>query len=653
MATIDKSKMDQYVDGKLVKSGQRDATEEGIQFQWWQAEPGELGAQVDATVKFLQKHQGSRIEQLTHCTRLYGNSSAFNTIGTAFSKAVSNASNPNSSRISFNLCQSVVDTLVAKISKNKVMPVFITNGGDWSVQQKASDLCKYIEGVFHLTAAQRKLVMMFRDAEVWDAGILHPYRAGKKPAIERVLPHELLVDLVEAFATEPRSLHRVKICDRSVLMAQFEDDEDREKIALAPGTNFQDLGGTGTTADLVTVTESWHLPSDDEPEEETTDGRHCICIGTEWLVDEKWMKNYFPFVLYRSSPRLLGFWGQGAVERLQNIQAEINRLMILDQRSRWMASSFKVLIENSSKVVSQHLNNDVGTIIRYTNIPPQYVTPPPIDPSNEEKINSLIGKGYQQEGVSQLAANSMKPPGVNSGKALRAWSEIDDDRQQFLENEFEASALELARQLIDIGKEIYGEYKTHKVMFPSTTFVEEIDWKDINLDDDEYVMKAFPTSSLADDMTGRLSDIQELMQAGMISPRTGRKLLRTPDLEMADTLANAAEDLLHRVYETMLKQGPEGYRPPEPQMDLQLAMQLGTMYYNYASFHNAPEEIKAVVRRFMIAVSELLGTTAPPPPAAALAAGSPQAVPAPAPVSQLLPNVPGGAPAPAPVAEAA
>ena len=59
------------------------------------------------------------------------------------------------------------------------------------------------------------------------------------------------------------------------------------------------------------------------------------------------------------------------------------------------------------------------------------------------------------------------------------------------------------------------------------------------------------------------------MGAGIISPRTGRRLMSMPDVEAADMLANAAEDLLHKVFEEMLDGGE--YKSPEPYWDLDLA----------------------------------------------------------------------------------
>lgn len=632
---VQRSNMVQTDDkGRVTRAPRKDAGDETQNFRWWMMKDDAAIAQsVASTIKFIARHQSSRMEQLTASTRLYGNSSVFNLIGTAFTRANSVNSNPSSQRISYNLCQSVTDTLVSKVSKNKVIPTFITDGGVWGVQQKAEKLSKFTEGLFYEQDVHLKGMNAFRDACVWGDGFLHVYRdQDNTVGIERVLPHELFIDMIESFTNSPQQMHRVKICDRDIAMATWGDTEEKRKaIAEALPPSYQEIGGAGTAVDMVQLTESWHLKSG--PDEE--DGKHIICLGDLILNPEderKYDKDYFPFIKISWSEKLLGYFSQGVCEQLQSLQGEINRLMILIQRSMWMGGSFKVLLENGSKVVSQHINNDVGAIIHYTGTPPQYVTPPMIQQDIYPYVDSLIAKGYQQCGVSQLGASSVKPAGLDSGKALREFDNIEADRFLSVGQRLEKFFLEIARQGIEVVKDIYKDKKTFKVVFPSTTFIETIDWKDINLKEEEYVLKAFPVSSLPEDPAGRLETVQEYAQAGWISPQAARRLMSMPDIEMSDNLANASEGLLHKIFEEMLQEDGK-YRSPEPYMDLSLGKELCLQYMNYADAHNAPEDRMALLDKFNNQLTGMLNPQAQMPQAAA------PANPTPAPVSPLLPNV--------------
>lgn len=635
--------------GKVLRDSKDSKdTAEITKYYWWKADKNEKALEIAGTIKFIADHQQGRLEQLVASTRLYGTTASVSMLGTAFTRSQANSNSGANQRISFNLCQSVVDTLQAKMAKNKVTPTFVTNGGVWGMQKKSRDLTKFIEGCFYQNDSHRKGTYVFRDAAIWGTGILHVYRDRDSICTEKVYPHEIFVDTIEALSTEPQQLHRVRIVDRDILLAMFDGDdeeEQREAIRSAMPASYDDIGGAATAADLVKVTESWHLRSSPDAD----DGQKVMCIDDNVLCEDEWNKDYFPFVFMNYSKNPFGFWGKGACERLQSLQNEINRLMILDQRSRWMMGSFKVLVENGSKIVSQHLVNDVATIIYYTGTPPQYITPPAIDPSNEAKLDSLISKGFQQEGVSQLSASSLKPLGLDSGKALRAYNDIEEDRQLFMGQEMETYYLEEARQMIEVAKEIYAEKGSYNVVFPAGRFMESIDWKDIKLKEDEYVLKAFPVSSLSDDIAGRLQEVQELAQAGMISPRTARKLMRTPDLEMSDNLANAAEDYLCKMIEQIIDD--EEYIAPTQYNDLTLGKQLVLEYYNYAAFQNAPQKVLALLEQFNDQIDDLVQQASQPPSPMPSAAGPapggmsvpPPAVPSAPPVSNLIPNVNGAA----------
>lgn len=642
-ATITDSK------GKVLKEPKKDKLDMG-KLMWWKmmddmdnVPETEVAGTILATLNFMAQRNAARIEQITVATRLYGNTSAFSLLGSSFTRASAVPPSPSSQRISYNLCSSVVDTLTSQIAKDKITPTFITSGGRWGMQRKAENLSKFIDGCFYENKIQKKRVEAFRDGAVWGDGFVHVYRTeDDRVGVERVLPHELLIDEIEALVATPRQLHRVKICDREVLKDCFKDVEGAaEKIDRAMPSNLESIAGEATAGDLITVSESWRLPSGPE----TMDGRKVICVGDQYLCGMVYEKDYFPFPGFQYSKRMLGWWGQGAVERLQNLQGEINRLMILIQKSMWLGGSFKILVPIGSKVVSQHLNNDVGAIIHYAgNVQPSYITPPMIQNDIYPYVDTLIERGYRQEGVSMLSASSMKPLGVNSGTALRTYDKIADDRQLVLGQGIEDFSLEIARQMIEVVKDIFKDKKTYKVTWPGTRFVESIDWKDVNLEDDEYYLKAFPTSSLPDDPMARLETIQEYMQAGMISPRAGRRLLRTEDIEMSDMLANAAEELICKTIESIIYDGEEA-ESPDGNWDLQLAKQLSIEYYNFALLNECPKENMNELRTWMSFIDDQMGLTTPPPPPMGApgapggnAPSAPLANPMPTPQSDLVPN---------------
>jgi hypothetical protein len=638
--TIERRNMTQTDSKGRVTREPKNLAETNVNFRWWVLDEDEMAPAIAATILFIKQHQGSRIEQLTISTRLYGHTSMYNLIGTAFTRASAVNSTPMTQRISYNLCASVVETLEAKMAKNKIVPTFITNGADWKVQKKAEQLTKFSGGLFYQAKVHEKSIIAFNDAGVWGDGFVQIYEDNDQVCIDRVLPHELFVDTVESLTSEPHQLHRVRLMDRDIALQLLPELE--EQIKTVSPANYQEIGGQGTAVDIIQVTESWHLKSGPD----ANDGLHVFCVG-DGAIAEDYDKDYFPFAHLRYVRRKLGWYGQGACERLMTIQGEINRCMMLKQRALWMQSAFKVLVENGSKVVSQHLDNEVGAVIHYSGTPPQYVTPPATNPELQDWINSLIERGYQQEGASQLSSSGEVPMGVKSGKAMRTLNQITDDRFIFMQQNMEDFCLEIAKQSINVVKDIFARTKKYEVVFPDTSFIETIDWADVQLDEEQYVLKAYPTSSLSDDLTGRLAEVQELTQAGMITPRSSRRLMDMPDVEMADSLANAAEDRLTQIFENMLEKG-EVTRFEPGFHDAQLAVQLGIKYVNYAQFYNCPDDKVQLVRDYIAqvnaeALSQIPGVIAPEMSAGTGVSeqGVPQAEPQAPPVNNLIQNVPG------------
>lgn len=625
--------------GKVLRAPRDNAEDQTRNFRWWTLDKEEVGGGIAATLNFIRQRQSSRLEQLTVSTRLYGNSNAYNLLGSAISRASSVNSQPSSQRISYNLCNSVIDTLVSKMAKNKVIPTFITNGGNWSMQKKAKQLTKFSQGVDYEHKIHDLTINSFRDGSVWGDGFLHIFEKNGKLAIERELPHNLWVDQVEALVGPPRSLYRTMILDKGVAKERFPELEADIEECSPPG--YQEVGGQGTSADLVEVNEAWHLRSSEDAE----DGCHVIAIGRGAIVDP-YEDDYFPFAhfCYSGSARLLGWYGQGACERLQNLQGEINRNMITIQKALWMGACAKVFLENSSKVVPQHINNDIMPIIHYTGVAPIFYTPPLVQGEIYQWVESLIEKGYRQEGVSPLSSQGVKPMGVDSGKALRAMTDIEDDRFEFMSQQMESFTLEVHRQAINVIKKISKSKKgSYKVTFPQANFVETVDWKDINLDEDQYVLKAFPTSSLSDDLVGRLSETQELAQAGFISARTAQRLMGMPDVEMLDTLTTAPENRIHQMLEKILDDGE--WTAPEENHDIALAEQLVLEYYNYAQYMGAPQDRLDMLLRFkaqlnVVKQKAMIGAAQMAAQAQAAAQPQPMANPTQTPQSNLLPNLP-------------
>lgn len=603
--------------------------------RWWTLSESEIPEAIARTINHLHTTQSARMTQLDMGTRLYGNISIMGLNGLSSSRIVQRQ-NTIKERLTYNVIQSSIDTVTAKIGKNKPKPLFLTSGGDYRLQQKAKKLGKFVDGIFYENDAYHHGAMMFRDACIWGTGITHVYNYYNRVKHEEVLPHEIYVDEVEAARSNPRQMHRVKIIDRMQLVDMF--PSSKKKIINAGAATYDEVGAYQHISDVVMVRESWHLPSGPE----ANDGLHVITINDAVLLKEEWTKDHFPFAFFHWNRKPIGFWGQSVVDQLQNIQLEINKLLWVLQRSYHLAGSFKVLLANGSKIVKEHLTNDVGACIMYTGSEPKYIVPPIVPMEYYNHIENLIQKAFTEVGVSMLSAGSLKPQGLDSGKALREYNDIESDRFMTVGQNYEKYFLDLAKLDIEVAKEIYEEEGEYTVPSFGRNSTENVDWSDVDLKNDEFVMKMYPISSLPDDPAGRLATIQEYAQAGYISPRTARRLSDFPDLEQVEDLQNAEEEWINEVLEKISEAPTEKpkdflYIAPEPEDELSLCLELGLEYYAKGKKSNLEEWKLDLIRKFIKDTKILQGVAATPPPQPMM----PQGAPAPQPTSDMIPNVPG------------
>jgi hypothetical protein len=257
------------------------------------------------------------------------------------------------------------------------------------------------------------------------------------------------------------------------------------------------------------------------------------------------------------------------------------------------------------------------------------------------QLQRLINYGYQQEGISSLDAQAQKPAGLNSGEAIRSYDDISTDRMAAFSRKWDEAYVDLAYQIIDLAKEICEREGSYSTVYPNKDGTRQIDLPKADLLEDKFVIQCFNMSSLPRDPAGRQAKIVEMIQAGMISVKEGRRLLDYPDLEQVEKLANASEERIFQILDEIVEDGI--YTPPDPFMDLQLANELVVQYYNLYSSAKLEEEKSEMLRTFYSQVQMLVKASQPPapPPGAPMPGGAPnppQAAPAPLPQSPLVPN---------------
>ena len=619
--------------------------------QWWtkESENDRFRAVCTIAARIWNALEDRRTGWLTYA-RMYGNF-PMSGLGPA---AYARAAQAPSSRLALNIVKSCCDAYQAKITKDRPKVTFLTSGGDWELQQRAEQLERFVDGQFYEAEIYDQAPLVVLDTAVFGTGFVKLFIEGKDEKahikVERILPWEILVDDAESRYGSPPNLYQRKWVDRTVLAGKFPEFRHEIQTAARDGEGEPaDDGMWESTADQVLVLEAWHLPSHPG----AGDGRHVICISNATLVDEEYEKAYFPILPLRRQRPLLGFWGIGLGQELRGLQYEINVLLSKIQRSHHLLAAGHWLIENGSKVNSNKIDNDIGSMIRYTGTPPQLLVGSTVPPEVYSHLWALVSKAYEITGISQLLAQSQKPAGLNSGKALRVFGDIETERFGVAAREYQHWYLGLAKQMLELAKAISEENPSYGVKARTKSLMRPLKWKDVHLEQDEYTLKLYPTNLFANDPAARLQQVEEWANAGWIDKGDAMRLLDFPDLEAFSAFENASYSL---VMDIIMDMTHGRYTGPEPFMDLGDALKRVQLAYLKWKRQGLPEDRLDLFRRWMTEAKTELDAQAantngappmlppgmPPPP--------PGAAPPPMPPPTM--GAPPGAP-PAPPAAAA
>lgn len=543
-----------------------------------------------------------------------------------------------------NLTKSVTETLTAKVGKNRPRPTILTDGGDFALRQRGKLLQRFLDGAYQQAEIYSKTPLMFRDAMLFGTGVMHFFaHVGKKQiCAERVFSAEILVDPVEAVNGAPRQMLRVKTLDRGVVTRMFPKKraivEASSLIPLedSPQVYIEDEASAQT---MIQVFEAWYL-ADTDSEGTLVPGRHVIATDAGTLFAEDYNEDYFPFEFFHWTKPVLGFWGDSAVGEIRGLEQEVNTLLQSVQAAMRRCGMPWCMVPDSAKVRTEKMTNEVGLIVRYQGqIKPEVVAFQPVHPQVIQQLWTLYGKAFEILGTNENQAAGIKPPGIESGRALEQLSEdhlvrFDDVSKHFEDlvgRRFARQMLRVAEELDDHcrGKEGKGEGFVLRAIANKTTL--KIKWADAKIAPDDFFMQTFPTSILPHLPSGRTQEVERWQANQWVTPQKARQLLDFPDLAGAQDIGTADQDLLEWQVEQMVEDGKDVV--PEPRQDLANAMQWGTYCLELGMRDGTPEAHLDKLRAFLSAIDDLTQQAA--------AAAAAQAAPA-APQGMEMPPLPPG-----------
>ncbi len=609
--------------------------------QWWKAEEGDVNEYVLKYVYEVERTQSYLFERFYRLRCLYDPYFEFlSGYGDYYE------SRRGYAEVTENVIASNVDTVTAVIAAADIRPVFDTDDGDYTTQRKARHLEWYSEGIAKMLGLQELSTRAFKEAALVGTGLIKVTRdwVNDQPRAEIALADDIVVDEAECRRGRPMQMaHRVFV-DRDELIAAFPSKKD--EIIRAQGKTSRIgldwslwAGYRPMESNQVVVVESWRLGSKKD-EDGKLNGRHTLVIDGCDLVDEEWPHDFFPFAVMRWADRTPGFYGVGGAERIAGHQRRLNKMNWQEDRIRDQYAMPTTYVNWSDKELAVKTRNQLGNIAVYRGQrPPVTVFPQAANVDQVERRRELKASGYEEFGVSQLAATARKPAGLESGAALREYRDSTTQRFATQEKAHERMYLDAVWLALNICKELGSKAPVIVKKTPSAP--RKIEWSKVDMLETRHQLSA--ANTIGRTRAGRQQQVIEFAQAGIISQDEARRLMRHPDLARAMSIYTAAIENIEMEIEVML----DGERRfPEPYQNLQLGLWRVQMAYLLACNNNTPERIKENLRQWMNQASFVLnppqapvadpmagelsaGEQVPQMPVAAPVEGAPQAALAP------------------------
>jgi hypothetical protein len=240
-----------------------------------------------------------------------------------------------------------------------------------------------------------------------------------------------------------------------------------------------------------------------------------------------------------------------------------------------------------------------GAVTVYKGDEPKTIFPIAVSAETYQNRNDMKAAAYEESGVSRLAAQSVKPAGLDSGVAMREYRDQTTQRFSLQEKAYEQLVLDIIWLVIDVCKDLgdAAPVIVRKAKFGS----KRVKWSDVDMVDVKRQMMA--ASTLARTPAGRHQTALEWAQAGVITTDEWRRLTEHPDLDRVLSLYTQGIDSVEKDIEA-IEEG--NYVVPEPFGNLALMVRVGQMAYLRDRDLGAPEEVLEGLRQYVELAADML-----------------------------------------------
>lgn len=588
---------------------------------WWSDDYTGSNAEISAeralvvrtTVEALRQQQTERLSAAWRHAKMFEGVSPdlVNAFGMWGLEDVAASQQVGIRRRTINIVKMIVESSQARIAGTDIRQQFLTTGGGDKAQRTAKELTALGDAVEAHNEMEINGPKMYRDAPIFGTSVAKIHEGRDGPDVLRVMLLELLVDELDAMYGKPTAIYHRRLVARDRLLADHL--ESAATIKAAPRVEPAMRVGP-CVSDMVEVVECWHLRSSATAK----DGRRMLVVSMKGkeggaLVNEEYKRDWLPFEFLRYCDPISGLWGSGQAEVLEPYQRDLNNHLAA-WRERVDASTWKIFMQAGAKIAKASINNRIAGIVEHYGSAPTFNSTPDNFGEFIQGMDWIISQAFQAIGQSQLSAQSIKPAGIDSGKAMDTYADIETGRFAMVGKEYEAWRRRIVVRALLIGKEMAarGDYK------PRVTqdgHMREVDWKALgDVGEGDFECRPYPTNALSKQPAARLADLDRMTQAQLITQKQAKKMFGFADVDAELNLDTAAMDYVDAIFAQMVDDEKPSTPDPVLASDLPMAIErMRASYLRLARYTDPNQKGMSLVRNWIdLAQSTLQRASAPP-----------------------------------------
>ena len=429
-------------------------------------------------------------------------------------------------RVRWPIGRMSVKAATAKIAGTQQPKVqFVTSDADWSIKRKAKHGDRFIEGLW----SQRQEPycdiwelgsIVFRDACV--AGDGYGWVIGDEDACsvlhERVLPENVFHPHAESGNGAP--LTRMVRCDvsREALKGLFTEPGHAEIIDSAPAVSTIDNSDLSmhvqdATHDRVELRLVWRRKVGKQL------GRHVVWLkgASEPLENEPWERESFPVVRFSFERALRGMFNTSLMDESRGTEYALNELLgrVLDAVKRTPVN--EVWAKTDSISDEELAKCEDASVHFYTGTKPDLQAESPFSPAIMELMNLLWERGFEVSSLNQMSVTAQKQPGITANSALLTMADIQTELFSGLWRAYQQWFVDMGRQDIYAVRDIVEVTGAFPVRWRGAGYLSQIDWHDLDLQDDQFQLAMQPAPSTKGTAAGRVQSAEDMYQAGALT----------------------------------------------------------------------------------------------------------------------------------------